>query len=470
MHDQEISFAPLSELARGLRENEFTSVELTRLFLDRIARFDSQLHAYASVYAQSALLQAQAADLQRRAGMPLPALHGLPIAIKDLCEISGQITSAGSSLWQQRRSTTTSTVVERLLAAGMILLGKTNMVEFAFGGWGTNPHLGTPRNPWDMRTHRVPGGSSSGSGVAVAAALAPAAIGSDTGGSVRIPAAFNGLTGLKTTQGLISLHGNVVLSSSLDTIGPMTRTALDAGMLTAAIAGADMRDPRTLQRAWFESPASVATPASVRGLRIAVMPEAQYPWPVSPAVQAVTAQTVHTFAALGAQIETVVLPFDFAEMMRNNGAIIAAEAYAQHAAYIDDPALPIGGAVRQRMQGGKTVDARHYLSMLAQRRAAMCAFNAWMQAFDLLLTPSLPFEACPLSEVDETQTPAAAFNRAANYLDTCAISLPAGFSQNGLPIGVQLIAKPWHEQLLLQAGQAFQQETDWHRRRPEGLA
>ena len=169
------AFSTLADLARGLHQNEFTSVDLTQLYLDRIARLDGRLNAFVNVYVESALLQAQAADLQRRSGLPLPSLHGLPIAVKDLCELEGQVTTFGSQAWTERRSNRTSTVVRRLLDAGMILLGKTQMVEFAFGSWGTNPLMGTPRNPWDMTGHhRAPGGSSSGSGVAVAAGMAPA--------------------------------------------------------------------------------------------------------------------------------------------------------------------------------------------------------------------------------------------------------------------------------------------------------
>ncbi|MBC7501624.1 MAG: amidase, partial [Herminiimonas sp.] len=306
---QQIAFSSLADLARGLQQADFTSVELTGVYLDRIARLDPRLHAYVGVYAESALLQAQAADLQRRSGLPVSPLHGLPIAVKDLCEIEGQVTTCGSQAWSARRSATTSTVVERLLAAGMIILGKTHMVEFAFGGWGTNPLMGTPRNPWDMRgQHRAPGGSSSGSGVAVAGGLAPAAIGSDTGGSIRAPAAFNGLTGLKTTHGLISLHGTIALSPSLDTIGPMTRTAEDAGLLTAALAGPDLRDDGTFQRPLFHFDRSLA---SVRGVRIAVMRPAQYPLPVSDDIARATNNAVSTLRTLGAIVTEIDLPFDF---------------------------------------------------------------------------------------------------------------------------------------------------------------
>lgn len=488
---QQIAYSTLTELAASLKEGRVTSVELTRLYLDRIARHDPALHSYVSVYRTSALLQAEAADLQRQAGLPLPPLHGLPIAIKDLCDIDGLITTAGSCAWRERRSSVTSTVVDKLLAAGMIVLGKTQMVEFAFGAWGVNPLMGTPRNPWDMNAaHRIPGGSSSGSAVAVAGGLAPAAIGSDTGGSVRAPAAFNGLTGLKTTHGLISLHGTVALSATLDTIGPITRSAEDCALLLQALAGPDLRDANTLARpAYQHVQHTLAQPASVAHWRIAVLKPEQYPWPVTPEVQAATDAAIAVFSALGASVELVDLPFDFARMMVNIGALIAAEAYQLHAAIVHDDAQPFGPWVRKRILGGQAIDANRYLTILAERRLAIASFKEWMQSWDLLLTPSLPFVACPLDQVDEEQTPVGAFCRAINYLDACAITLPAGFSGGSssgstsessaqssaqssapaLPIGVQLIAPAWQESRLLQAGCAFQQATNWHLQHPSGL-
>ncbi len=466
--NDELIFSTLADLAAGLQRGEYTSVELTQAYLDRIATFNGALHAFVSCNPAFALLQAQAADLQRRAGLPLPALHGLPIAVKDLCEIAGQVTTAGSLAWQDRRSSITASVVRRLQAAGMIVLGKTHMVEFAFGAWGSNPRMGTPRNPWDMtQRHRIPGGSSSGSGVAVAGGLAPAAIGSDTGGSVRAPAALNGLTGLKTTSGLISLYGTVPLAPSLDTIGPMTRTAHDAGLLLQALAGPDPLDAHTWARPVLGWQPQTAT--ARLNLRIAVMPPEQYPWPVSRDIQAATNEAATVLRSLGASVTLAQVPIDFAELMRHNGALIAAEAYAFHAHHIDDMTLPIGPAVRARIQAGSAVTAAGYLAILAHRRETIARFARWMQSYDLLLTPTVPFVACAMDDIDEQATPLGAFNRAANYLDTCAISLPAGFSGDGLPIGIQLIAMPWQETLLLHAGEAFQQATHWHRRRPPGL-
>lgn len=464
----DVAFSSLTELALGLAQRRFTSAELTQVFLDRIARFDSTAHSYIAVYGESALLQAQAADLQRQSGLPLPALHGLPIGVKDLCEIAGRVTTAGSAAWKTRRSNMTSAVIERLQAAGMILLGKTHTAEFAYSGWGVNPLLGTPRNPWDWSgKHRAPGGSSNGSAVAVAAGLAPATIGTDTGGSVRIPAAFNGLTGLKTTYGLISAYGTFPLSVSLDSVGTLTRTARDAALLTQALAGFDARDPSTHGRPQYAI--DLAEGAPVRGLRIAVMPAAQYPWAVSDEVHAATEESVRVLRSLGATLEQAQVPLDFAELARNTGTFIATEVYRLHASYIEDASLPFGDACRQRVLKGKSVTGEAFLATIEHRQRTIAAFSDWMRSYDLLLTPTVPFVAPPLDEVDEELTSPMTFTRAVNYLAACAISIPSGFSGTGLPIGLQLVAKPWQENLLLRTADVYQQVTDWHRRTPPGL-
>jgi len=378
--------------------------------------------------------------------------------LKDLLEIDGRVTTVGSALWRERRSKETAVVVERLLGAGLVVLGKTQMVEFAFGGWGANPKLGTPWNPWDLKVHRVPGGSSSGSGVAVAAGLAPAAIGSDTGGSVRIPASLNNLTGLKTTGGLISLRGAFPLSSTLDSIGPMTRTVDDTALLTAVMAESEGR--AHLSRA-------MADVSSLAGMRIAMLPIDQWPMAVDPAASAAIDNARTVLQSLGAQLVEQRFPFDFNDLMRRNGQVIAAEAYTVHRAYVEDASLPMGQWVRGRLLSGKSIAAADYIETLAHRRAACDAWIEWMSDTDALLTPTLPIAACRVEEVDETTTPLAAFTRAGNYLNACGLSLPAGFAAGGLPVGIQLLGKPFGESTLLAIGRAFQRATDWHRRTPD---
>ena len=244
----ELHTLTLTELSAGLAAKRFSSREVVDALLSRIAKADAKLHAFTEVYAMEAKALADAADKARSSGFPLGPLHGLPVAYKDLCDIAGRVGTGGSKMFEARVASETSNTVERLTAAGMVPLGKLHMVEFAFGGWGTNPLMGAPWNPWDLATHRVPGGSSSGTGVAVAARLAPAGIGSDTGGSVRIPSAFNGLVGLKVTFGRIGLHGTMLLSWTLDSIGPMARCVEDCALLLNALAAPDPRDPTTLDQ------------------------------------------------------------------------------------------------------------------------------------------------------------------------------------------------------------------------------
>ena len=464
----EDAFMTMDEIADGLQQKTFSATEIAQLYIDRIGKANTRLHAYVSVDEDLVKAQARAADDRRARGMVLSALDGVPFAAKDLCELEGHVTTVGSQAWVDRRSQTNCTALMKCLQAGMVMLGKTHMVEFAFGGWGTNPVMGTPVNPWDLVTHRVPGGSSSGSAVAVAAGLAPAAIGSDTGGSVRIPAGLNGLTGLKTTRGLISLHGAAALSATLDTIGPIVHSATDAAIWTAIMAGPDVQDPSSLHRPSFEwSDAMVAQSAQpLAGVKLAVLPVDQYPVSVDPQELAAFDRVCEALREQGAVIETLALPFDLHDLMVRNGQIIAAEAYAIHQAYIEDEGLPIGQYVRQRVLGGKGVSAADYIDAIAHHHACSQVFNRLMQGFAALVTPTFPFPAVPLSDVDEAQTPMATFCRAGNYLTACALALPAGLSAEGLPLSVQLIGKSFAEAEILRVGASLQRTTDWHRLRP----
>lgn len=471
------AFMTMTEIANGLQHKSFSAAEIAKLYLDRIRKGNPKLHAYVSVDEDLVMAQAHAADARRVNGLALSPWDGVPFAAKDLCELESHVTTAGSQAWRDRRSHTTSTALARCLQAGMVMLGKTHMVEFAFGSWGTNPKMGTPWNPWDLKTHRAPGGSSSGSGVAVASGLAPAAIGSDTGGSVRIPAGLNGLTGLKTTRGLISLHGAVALSSTLDTIGPMVHSAEDAAIWTAIMAGPDPKDPSSWHHPRFEwvaggvnvaNATNGATSAKpLAGVKLAVLPPEQYPWTVDPDELAAFNQVCDLLRDQGAIIETLSLPFDLHDLMVRNGQIIASEAYAIHQAYIEDPNLQLGEFVQHRILGGKGVSAADYIHAIAHHRACSAEFAAIMQGYAALVTPTFPHPAVPLTEVDEAQTPMSSFCRAGNYLTACALALPAGLSNNGLPLSVQLIGKPFTEADLLRIGVSVQSVTDWHRLRPD---
>jgi aspartyl-tRNA(Asn)/glutamyl-tRNA(Gln) amidotransferase subunit A len=463
----DLPFESLSELSRLLAAGQVSSVEIVDACLARIAALDDRLHAFIDVYGDEAHAMGLAADRERRAGAARGPLHGLPIALKDLLYFAGHQTTAGAKSWLGRRSDVTATVVSRLLAAGMIPLGKTHMVEFAFGGWGRNEPMGAPWNPWDAHVHRVAGGSSSGSAVAVAAGLAPVAIGSDTGGSVRIPAALCGLTGLKTTYGLISLAGVVPLSPTLDSIGPLARTAADAALVTAAIAGPDALDPRTQSAPRFDLAAAMDDDVDLRDLRVTALATDEFPSIVCADVLAARDEFVALLRDLGARVTDARIPVDLSDVMVKNGRIIAAEAYAFHRAYIEDPALPIDPWVRKRTLAGKAVGTTEHMDLLEARRRAAAEFATWMPERDVLLTPTLPITALPVADVDESTTPLATFTRAANYLGACALSLPAGLSSGGLPIGMQLIGAPFADALLLRIGRGVQRRTSWHLRRPD---
>ena len=457
----------LTELARALAERRISSREIITEYLERISTLDRKLHAFIEVFAEDALAAADNADRERAAGRAHGALHGLPIAIKDLVHIRGRMTTAGSKSRPHGVAQETATAAERLMAVGMIPLGKTHLVEFAFGGWGRNAPMGAPWNPWDANVHRVAGGSSSGSAVAVAAGFAPAALGSDTGGSIRIPAALCGLTGFKPTYGVVSLAGAYPLATTLDSLGPITRTVYDSALLCAVMAGLDPRDPATLAAPAIDFAGALALEPELRGLRITALPIEQFTWPAQPDVLNARAEAIAVFRSLGATVEEVRAPFDFEDVMVRNGRLIAAEAYALHRAYIEDPSLEIDPWVRKRVLGGKALSAADYIDEIAARKRVAIAFAEWMRGRDALLTPTLPITATALDEVDEATTPLATFTRAANYLGACAVSLPAGFSAEGLPIGVQLLGAPFADATLVHLGRAFQRETDWHRRHPD---
>ncbi len=461
MHLTDLTLAAQAELLRGA---QCSSRDIVDAHLARIDALDGKLHAFVDVYADEARALADAADKARAARMPLGPLHGLPLAVKDLCDIAGRIGTVGSRMWATRIADTTSATVERLLAAGMIPLGKTHMVEFALGAWGTNPTMGTPWNPWDLQRHRVPGGSSSGTAVAVAAGLAPIGIGSDTGGSVRIPAAFNGLVGLKPSFGRISLHGTALLSWSLDSIGPLGRSVDDCAQVLRALAGPDARDPATLEVPGLDLPQAI-DPAGVRGVRIAMPDARQLPPFMHPAVVAAWQDAASRLDRLGARVVAVPLPAWHFELASAATSIITSEAYTLHREAIEDPAQPIGEAFRERVRAATRLDIGGYaqaLRLMGQRRRV---FAEWFRPFDALLLPTVAVPAVPIEEIDEHGPVPAFLTRPANYLGLCALAMPAGLHE-GLPLGVQIIGKAFAERTILEIGKAYEDDTGFNQLRP----
>ena len=442
---------PVHRLRTALADGELTSVALVESLLARIARYDAKLHAFVNVYGDEARAAAAAADVARRAGHAVGPLHGIPVAVKDIVDIEGRVTTGGSKVWAERISPVTATLVRRMLAAGLIVLGKTHSVEFAMGSFGTNRHMGTPWNPWDPATHRAPGGSSSGTGVAVAARMAPWGIGTDTGGSVRIPSSWCGIVGLKTTIGRVSCEGVLPLSTTLDTPGPMARSVEDAALLYNVLSG---DDPLPRMR------------AGVRGLRLARMPASERAG-CEPQVLAAYDASLEVLAGLGATIADVKLPRGFGEMGALVGRIIGAEGYSFVGALVDDPKLPIDDDVRPRIGIGRDMSAKDYLLTLRERDRVKREFEAALADFDALLTPTTATTAPPVAAIDQSGT-AAGFTRPVNLIEWCALALPNGMSAAGLPTSLQIACRGHDEATALRIGWAFEQATDWHRAAPQG--
>ena len=458
------SLLPAAELARAIASRRLSPVDAVDAFLARIERLDPKLGAFTEVYGADARLAAEGADKAIRSGHAVGPLHGVPVALKDLIDIEGRVTMGGSAAQRGRRSTVTATIARRMIAQGMIVLGKTHTVEFALGGWGTNQHLGTPWNPWDLSVPRTPGGSSSGSGVAVASRMAPWGIGTDTGGSVRLPASFCGLTGLKVTVGRVSTYGIIPLSSSLDTPGPMARSVEDAALLYGVLSGPDPLDPLT--RGIAPDDPMPGLRRAVRGLRLARMPEIERDG-VAPDMLAAYDRALDTLAGLGAEIVGVELPFRLVDLVHAQ-AITLAEAFMFNRHLAEDPGAQVGDAVRSRIMGGSALTAQDYLTTKRLQSELKASFAQAMSGIDALLTPTTETAAIPLSEVDEAALPSR-FTRFGNFLELCALALPSGYTAAGLPLSLQITCRGYDEATALRVGHAYQEATEWHRRTPVGL-
>lgn len=459
-------WAGVAQLSQAFGARTLSPVDAVGALLDRIRRHDGRLHAFVAVYADEARQAAEGAERAIRSGHRIGPLHGVPIALKDLVDLEGRVTTGGSKVWAERVSPVTATLAARAIAAGMIVLGKTHTVEFAMGSWGTNTHMGTPWNPWDPKVHRTPGGSSSGSAVSVSAGLAPVAIGTDTGGSVRLPAGWCGIVGLKVTAGRISTFGVLPLSFTLDTPGPIARSVEDAALIYRLLNGPDPRDRQTL--AWTADDPMPALRRGAAGLRLAVMPDVERVG-VDKEVLAAYDASVETFVKLGARIERVKLPHRLSDYAAATGRIIGAEGYRFVGHLVDDERQPVDPDVRPRIQLGRGVSARDYLLALAEREERSREVAAALAHVDALLTPTALTPPIPIDQADQGGT-AAHFTRPVNYLGLCALAVPNGFTAGGLPTSLQIVAQAGAEAMALRIGQAYEEATDWARRPPEPTA
>jgi len=460
-----LAFSSLGELALALSRGETSSSELVEAFLERANRLDPKLHAYAQLFEETARAAAKAADTSLSAGHRIGPLQGIPIAIKEIFDLAGQATTAGSDALTDRQPAVSAHAVRRLEAAGMIVLGKTRMVEFAFGGWGTNPVKGTPWNPWDLATHRVPGGSSSGSAVAVAAGLAPAALGTDTGGSVRTPACWCGLVGMKTSLGLIGRGGVVPLCPTHDSVGPLTRSVRDAALLLQALAGTDPEDPTTADAPTISPLVEIEN--GIEGFRLGVLGEGDLAL-VEPQVRQLFCKALSDLESLGATVEEIRLPLSIEEYLAGGGDIMSVESYRHLGSYAEPADSPVDPVIRARILRGRDISPTVYNQLLETRRAAQTAFAERLDGLDALIVPGCHQVPIPVDEVDE-DVPPNAFGRFVNFLDLASLSVPIGLTTVGLPAGMQIVVRRYQDATALRIGRAFERARGGLVKRPPGL-
>jgi aspartyl-tRNA(Asn)/glutamyl-tRNA(Gln) amidotransferase subunit A len=446
----------LLEYAAALRRREISSAELTAAALDRIERLNPSTNAMQTVMAESARERAKQADEELARGAGHGPLHGIPIAVKDLLRTAGVRTTGGSKLFEDYVPDYDATVVERLRAAGAVLIGKTGMHELAYGITSSNPHFGAVRNPWDR--DRIPGGSSGGSGAAVAAGMVSMAMGSDTGGSIRIPAAYCGVVGLKPTYGRVSRFGAMPLGFTLDHMGPLTRSVRDAAAVLNVIAGYDSRD-ETSSRRPVENYVPEPEP-SIRGLRIG-FPENFYFERLDQDVDAAVRAAFNIAASHGAEIVPLRVP-DIAAINTVARVILLAEASALLEPYLEQRDQ-FGADVLALLDQGRLLPATDYINAQRLRRTMQREFAGLWPRVDCLFTPTTPITAPRIgettvavgSENEDVRLATTRLVRAINLLGLPAVSIPCGADRRGLPIGLQIVGPPFAEAVTLRVAQAL---------------
>lgn len=464
---EDILFESLAEVSRRLHARELSPVELTDAVLARIEARASGLGVFVTVVPERARAAAREAESALASGRSRGPLHGVPVSVKDLFHMRGLPTTAASPFPVQEAAAADAAVVERLEAAGAVIVGKTNLHEFAFGTTCTSSAFGAVRNPWDPE--RIAGGSSGGSAAAVAAGMSYASIGTDTGGSVRIPAACCGIVGLKPGFGRVSRHGLVPLSPRMDHVGPLARTAEDAALVLAALAGHDPRDAASLPgSAWAAEAAATGSPG---GLVLGVLEGAfaELPAPVATVLD----RARQELQGAGARLASVELE-GLEAVRRAAFVVVFAESLATHAERFEAQPEIYFPDVRARLARARELSALDLVRALAERRAARARAEALFSRIDALLLPMLPMAAPPLESERvqvgerELEVPAAltTWSREWNLLGLPALSLPCGFDAQGLPLAFQLVGPPGGEATLLGIASAYQAATDWHLRRP----
>jgi amidase len=461
MSTRDLHYCELVEIGQRIQKRELSPVEATQAQLDRIARLDGQLKSYAYVMASSALEQAQAAEKEIAAGKVRGPLHGVPIAVKDLCWTRDAPTAAGMTIYRDYRPSEDATVVSRLKGAGAVILGKLQLTEGAYADH--HPEIDPPRNPWDAKLW--PGASSSGSGVATAAGLCYGSLGSDTGGSIRFPSAANSVTGLKPTWGRVSRYGVFELAATLDHIGPMARSAADCGAILGAIAGCDPNDPTAVLQPVPNYLAHLS--GSLRGTRIGVDPR----WTsegVDAAATSVFREALRVAADLGAEILEIVVP-DPTAMIDDWFPLCAVETAVAHEATYPSRRSEYGPGLAGLIELGLQQSGKDYQKIVLRRQAFKGMVRALFEKVDLLAVPAQTFAAptlakmATLGENPELITGLLRFSCPFDMTGSPTITLPGGFTESGGPVAFQFVGRHLDEARLIVA---FQRVTDWHRRHP----
>lgn len=466
MHPDALVTETIASLSAAIERKAITPLDVVKACLERIERLDGMLRSYITVLGDRAIVEARRATEEIARGGYRGPSHGIPIAVKDIFQTAGIRTTCGSRILADWIPTQDATVVRRLVAAGAILLGKLNMHEFAFRF--PHPDYPVPRNPWHLE--RSCAGSSSGSAAAVAATLCLGSLGTDTGGSIRIPAAYCGIVGFKPTYGLVSRAGVVPLAWTLDHVGPMTKTVEDTAIMLEAIAGYDPADPASAQRP--VEPYRPALSRSLRGIKVG-MPRQLLEVNVAEEVQAAVAAAAGVLRDLGMSVEEIDLPrLDDATAVQRT--IVFSEAAAYHQAYFPAQAENYSPRMREQLALGLAIPAAQYVQAQRLRRLVMEAFTDVFRRVDLLVTPAAAVEAQPLDQpgivIDgktiEGPLPLSRLTNPFNVTGSPAIAVPCGFSRNGLPLGLQLAGRPFADGLVLAAAHAYERAAKWYLRTP----
>ena len=468
MPADDLCFLTIADAAGEIEARRLSPVELVEAHLDRIGRTEPALNSFITLMADEAMAQARDAEREIAAGGYRGALHGIPVGLKDLYYTRGVRTTAGSEILRDFVPDCDSAAAERFSAAGAVLMGKLQMHEFALGATSVNPHHGPARNPWDVS--RITGGSSGGSGSAVASGQCMAALGSDTGGSVRIPAGLCGIVGLKPTFGRVSRHGVHPLAWSLDTVGPMTRSARDSAIVLNAIAGYDPRDPSSANVPTADFADGID--AGIAGLRIGAPADFFYDV-IDPEVAEAICDATGVLESLGATVDKIPLPA-LNQALGISGTLLVTEAAETLFAHLRDRPEDIGEDVRARLYLGAMTPAADYIRAQRARRAYNERLAAAMREYDLLVAPSVATGAPRIDQetveiAGKTESALSLMSRLTrpfNLTGQPTISVPCGFTSDGLPIGMQLAGRAWDESTVLRAACAYESATDWSERRP----